>query len=72
MAIQDAAATLDTEWDTDAATVGGMVVEALGHLPHTGERVEIGRFEFEIERVVDRAVESVLVRRLPAAERDAE
>jgi len=72
MAIQDAAAVLDTEWDTDAATVGGMVIEALGHLPHAGERVEIARLQFEVERVADRAVESVLVRRLPAAVREAE
>jgi putative hemolysin len=64
MAIQDAATALDTEWETDAATVGGMVIEALGHLPTPGEIVDIGTFEFEIEAVADRAVESVLVRKL--------
>jgi putative hemolysin len=64
MAIQDAATTLDTEWETDAATVGGMVIEGLGHLPTPGEIVDIGTFEFEIEAVADRAVESVLVRKL--------
>src|SRR5688572_2952582 len=64
MAIQDAATALDTEWETDAATVGGMVIEALGHLPTPGEIVDIGTFEFEIEVVADRAVESALVRKL--------
>lgn len=64
MAIQDAATALDTEWETDASTVGGMVIEALGHLPTQGEIVDIGNFQFEIEAVADRAVESVLVRKL--------
>jgi putative hemolysin len=72
MAIQHAASALETEWDTDAATVGGMVIEALGHLPRPAERVEVGRFEFEIERVADRAIESVLVKALPAAEGEEE
>jgi len=62
---QDAAAALATEWDTDAATVGGMVIEALGHLPAPGERISIGEYDFEVERVVNRAVESVIVVRLP-------
>jgi CBS domain containing-hemolysin-like protein len=68
MAIQDAATALDTEWETDAATVGGMVTEALGHLPTQGEIVDIGTFEFEIDDVAERAVESVLVRRLTTRE----
>jgi CBS domain containing-hemolysin-like protein len=70
MTVDDAAATLDANWDTDAATVGGMVTEGLGHLPAPGERVEIAPFEFEIERVADRAVDSVIVRRLAAPRRD--
>ncbi len=61
MTVDDAAATLETTWDTDAATVGGMVTEALGHLPAPGELVAIGPHEFEVERVADRAVESVIV-----------
>jgi len=65
ISIQDAAAALATEWDTDAATVGGMVIEALGHLPAPGERISIGEYDFEVERVVNRAVESVIVVRLP-------
>ena len=42
MTVDDAATMLDTKWDTDAATVGGMVIEALGHLPAPGELVAIG------------------------------
>jgi Mg2+/Co2+ transporter CorC len=67
MSGQDAATLLAGEWDTDATTVGGFVTEALGHLPAPGERVTIGDYEFEIERVVDRAVEAVVARRLVPA-----
>jgi putative hemolysin len=70
MTVDDAATALelDAKWDTDAATVGGMVIEALGHLPTPGECVDIGAFEFEIERVGDRVIESVIVRAPAAAE----
>jgi putative hemolysin len=64
LSVDDAAAVLETSWETDATTVGGMVTEALGHLPAPGEVVTIGQFEFEVERVVDRVVESVIVRRI--------
>jgi CBS domain containing-hemolysin-like protein len=64
MPVQDAAVLLESEFDTDASTVGGLVTEALGHLPAPGECVTIGEHEFEIERVVDRAVESVVAKKL--------
>jgi CBS domain containing-hemolysin-like protein len=63
-AVQEAAAFLDTEWDTDASTVGGLVVSALGHLPEPGERVTVGDYEFEVEQVAERAVQSVAARRV--------
>ena len=73
MAVDDAAATLETEWETDATTVAGLVTAALGHLPAPGERVTVGQYEFEVERVADRAVESVLARRsAPDAAEDDE
>ncbi len=72
MTVDDAAAALKTEWETEAATVSGMVTAALGHLPIPDERVAIGRFEFEVERVAERALESVLVRRLAPADDDEE
>jgi CBS domain containing-hemolysin-like protein len=65
MTVQDASAALATSWDTDAATVGGMVIEALGHIPVPGERISVGEYDFEIERLADRAVESVIAVKLP-------
>jgi Mg2+/Co2+ transporter CorC len=64
MAVDDAATALRAVWETEATTVGGLVTGALGHLPVSGEIVALGDYEFEIERVVDRAVESVLARPL--------
>jgi CBS domain containing-hemolysin-like protein len=64
MTVDDAAAALDSKWDTDAATVGGMVIEVLGHLPAPNEIATIGHLEFEVERVADHAIESLLVRQL--------
>ena len=64
MAVDDAAALLDTTWETDAATVGGLLTAALGRLPSPGDKASIGGYEFEVERVSDRAVDSVLTQRL--------
>jgi CBS domain containing-hemolysin-like protein len=64
MAVDDAAALLRTRWDTEAATVGGLVVEALGDLPVPGARAAIGDYEFEVETVADRAPASVLAKRV--------
>jgi Mg2+/Co2+ transporter CorC len=44
--------------------VGGLVTAALGHLPVSGERVVAGAYEFEVEHIEERAVLSVLARRL--------
>lgn len=63
MAVDDAAAALDTEWESgEAATIGGLVTSVLGHLPEPGETVKVGDYELEVERVAERAVESVLAR----------
>ena len=67
MAVEDAATSLNAEWTTDATTVGGMVTAALGRLPVPGDRAVIGDYEFEIERVVDRAVSSVITSRVVSA-----
>jgi putative hemolysin len=64
MAVHDAATLLKTTWDTETATVGGLVTEALGHLPVPGETVDVGDFEFQIERIAERAIASVIARRL--------
>jgi len=44
----------------DSDTVGGRVVEALGHVPAVGERVTVEGVEMEVEAVVHRAVGSVI------------
>ena len=64
MAVDEAATLLRAHWDTDAATVGGLVTSTLGRLPTPGDRATVGAYEFEVERVADRAVVSVLVRRV--------
>ena len=64
MGVDDAAMLLETTWETDASTVGGMVTEALGHIPTGGEAVTVGDFEFEVERVRDRIPQSVTARRV--------
>jgi CBS domain containing-hemolysin-like protein len=64
MAVDDAAGLLKVEWDTDATTVAGLVTAALGHLPAPGDRITAGEYEFEVEGVTNRAIESVIARRL--------
>jgi CBS domain containing-hemolysin-like protein len=70
-AVDDAATLLHTEWESEATTVGGLITAALGHLPAPGEKVAIGEYEFEVERVTDRAVETALARRLTPAPAEA-
>ena len=72
MAVDDAAALLNTTWDTDAATVGGLVTAALGHLPAPGDRTTVGEYEFEVERVADRALDSVLAQRVATEDTEAD
>jgi putative hemolysin len=60
MSIDDAATALNTTWDTDATTVGGMVIAVLGHLPIAGETVVIGDYVLEVERVAGKVLESVV------------
>jgi len=62
MAVDDAEILLNTEWDSDATTIGGLVTAALGRLPVPGDRATAGEYEFEVERVADRAPESLLAR----------
>ncbi len=42
--------------DGEFDTVGGLVVNALGHLPKRGESVELGRFRFTVMRADSRRV----------------
>ena len=70
MPVDDAAALLDDEWETAASTIGGLVTEALGHIPSPGERAVVGRHEFEIERMAERAPATLLARRVASEEGD--
>ena len=72
MAVDDAATALRTVWETDTATVGGFVTAALGHLPVSGETVRIGDHEIEVERVSERAIDTVLARRVRSDADEAE
>jgi CBS domain containing-hemolysin-like protein len=53
--------------------VSGFVTEALGRLPVPGDTVSIDGYSFRVERVADRAIESVVATRLtPPDEEGAE
>lgn len=60
---------LGSEITGDTDTISGLVTHHLGHLPNVGERVRINGIEFEIERVANRTIETLLAR--PAREHDA-
>jgi CBS domain containing-hemolysin-like protein len=48
--------------DRDAQTVGGLLVHALGRIPHPGERFLLGGLEFDILAATSTRVERVVVR----------
>lgn len=55
-------ATFDTELDdTDYTTIGGYLFGQLGRLPKEGDRVTIGRHQFEIVAMAGRRVERIRV-----------
>jgi putative hemolysin len=56
---------VQVEWQPEesyeAQTVGGLVSEAEGRIPHAGEVVEVGRLRIEVVASSDRRVEMVRV-----------
>ena len=50
----------DAEWDT----VGGLILNLLGHVPEEGEVVRFENLEFRTERVQGRRIGSVRITRL--------
>lgn len=56
----------------DIQSIGAFVIEQLGHLPAKGEIVSINGAEFTIEKVDDRVVQSIRVRKLPVKEETKE
>ncbi|HEX8392996.1 MAG TPA: hemolysin family protein [Longimicrobium sp.] len=67
MRLDQAEPWLDVLWDGDSDTVGGRVMEELGHVPTAGERVRIDGVEVEVEAVAGHAVRTILA--LPARRR---
>ena len=53
-------------------TVGGLIFGLLGYVPAPGESLEAHGLSFEVERVENRRVRSVLVRRVAVEEEDGE
>lgn len=49
----------------DILSIGAFVIEQLGHIPQQGERVEVAGVEFTVERVNDRMIDRIRVKRLP-------
>jgi putative hemolysin len=47
--------------DTDATTLGGLVVARAGHIPTSGEHVDLGRFDVEVLDATPRKIKSVRV-----------
>jgi putative hemolysin len=72
MAVDDAAALLNTSWIAEASTMGGLVTSALGRLPVPGDRVTVGEYELEVERVAERAVDTLLAGPAVAAATETE
>ena len=58
--------------DRRLATLGGLVIRLLGHLPHEGEQVCYGNVQFTVKRMRGRGVEEVLVEYVaPEAEEES-
>jgi CBS domain containing-hemolysin-like protein len=49
----------------DIRSIGAFVLEQLGHIPESGERVTVNGIEFTVEQVTDRMIDRIRVKRLP-------
>jgi CBS domain containing-hemolysin-like protein len=56
----------------DIRSISGLLIEQLGHIPAAGEQVRINGIEFTAEKIVDNAVESIRLRKLPSPSSDSE
>ncbi|MDY6957069.1 MAG: transporter associated domain-containing protein [Pseudomonadota bacterium] len=54
--------------DAEFDTVAGLLINAFGHLPHRGERVRLGHYEFTVVRADNRRIHLVQVCILPEAD----
>ncbi len=53
--------------DQEFDTIGGLVMNALGHLPKRGEKVNLGGFQFQVMRADSRRIHLLYARRLQEA-----
>lgn len=53
--------------DADVATVGGLVMSVLGHIPHDGEVFDRDGFHYEVVDMDGQRVDKVLVSKIPRA-----
>ena len=64
--IEDFNEFFGADFDDDAYdTIGGLVINALGHLPQRGEFVQIGDFRFTVVRSDSRKIRLLNIQRLP-------
>jgi magnesium and cobalt transporter len=52
-------------------TIGGLVTNALGHMPKRGEKVSLGGFQFQVMRADSRRIHLLYARRLTGVREDA-
>jgi len=53
--------------DAEVETVAGLILSALGNVPHPGETVEKHGLRFAVEEVVNRRIKTLRVERIPPA-----
>ncbi|UCF40796.1 MAG: CBS domain-containing protein [Gemmatimonadota bacterium] len=61
----DIAARFDVELPADTETLGGLLAQAAGRIPQTGERYALGGLEFDVLEATPTRLVRVLVRRGP-------
>jgi magnesium and cobalt transporter len=54
--------------DDEFDTIAGLVINAIGHMPKRGERVDIDRFKFKVMRADSRRIHLLEARLLPKNE----
>lgn len=64
MRVEEVELLLDVQLPHDTATVGGIILNALGRLPNVGDRVVVHEVEIAVESVAKRAVGNLLLRRV--------
>jgi CBS domain containing-hemolysin-like protein len=60
----------EDEHEIETSTVGGLVVERLGHIPQPGETLEESGLRFEVLKSTDRRIEKLHVSRLQSESED--